>query len=130
MNTKDMYQENIEKTEVNSTYQEIEKLLESGYTWFKRNDIGYGSIQEHFQVNDTHIAVVKKHPRLKDLKTKARVFVITDETQTNEPPVQTKESTPERTSDQPHVQPVSMVAGPAAVETDKADSSFAAFADL
>ena len=74
----------IEKVQI--TVTTIADLLQNGYTWFKKDDLGYGSIQEKFQAGDTHIHAIRKHPLLKDLDTTARVFVIIDDTkeQTNE----------------------------------------------
>lgn len=68
----------IEKVQI--TVTAIAELLNNGYTWFKKDDLGYGSIQEKFQAADTHIHAIKKHPLLKDLDTTARVFVIIDDT--------------------------------------------------
>ena len=68
----------IEKVQI--TVSAIVELLQNGYTWFKKDDLGYGSIQEKFQAADTHIHAIRKHPLLKDLETSARVFVIIDDT--------------------------------------------------
>jgi len=36
----------IQKENVSIDVQDIIELLHSGYTWFKKDDLGYGSIQE------------------------------------------------------------------------------------
>lgn len=132
MNTNNMYQENIEKIETKSTYQEIQKLLESGYTWFKRNDLGYSSIQEHFKATDVQIAAIRQHPRLKDLKTVAQVFVIVDDTKDNETTVHTKE--PVYTgSTQDNAQRSNISVGSQTADMDTVsenDDSLSAFANL
>ena len=61
----------------------IKDLLDNGYTWLKKDDLGFGSIQEKYQASDVQIAAIRKHPALKDLETTARVFVIIDDTKEN-----------------------------------------------
>lgn len=58
----------------------IKELLDNGYTWLKKDDLGYGSIQEKYQASDVQVATIRKHPALKDLETTARIFVIIDDT--------------------------------------------------
>lgn len=72
----------IEKVQI--TVSTIKELLDNGYTWLKKDDLGYGSIQEKFQAGETHIAAIRKHPLLKDLDTTAKLFVIIDDTQNNQ----------------------------------------------
>lgn len=118
---------------VNKVDLHVSQILEdlnNGLTWLKRDDLGYGSIQEKYNAKDQQITMIRKHPKLKDAETTVTIFNIIDDTKddTSEQTKQTKQSAPEGTSDQPHGQLVSMVSEPAAVDT--ADSSFAAFADL
>lgn len=54
--------------------------LDNGLTWLKRDDIGYGSIQEKYNAKDQQIAMIRKHPRLKDAETNITVFNIIDDT--------------------------------------------------
>lgn len=68
----------IQKEEVSIDVQDIIELLHSGYTWYKKDDLGYGSIQEKFNALDMHIKVIQKHPDLQNVDTVARVFVITN----------------------------------------------------
>ena len=58
----------------------IKELLDNGYTWLKKDDLGFGSIQEKYQASDVQIQTIRKHPMLKDLETTARIFVIIDDT--------------------------------------------------
>ena len=68
----------IQKENVSVDVQDIIDLLHSGYTWFKKDDLGYGSIQEKYNALDIHIKTIQKHPELKDVDTIAKVFVITN----------------------------------------------------
>lgn len=58
----------------------LKELLDSGYTWLKKDDLGYGSIQEKFGANDAQIALLRKHPLAKGLETTAVIFTIVDDT--------------------------------------------------
>ena len=73
----------IQKENVSIDVQDIIELLHSGYTWFKKDDLGYGSIQEKFNALDIHIKTIQKHPDLKDVDTIAKVFVITNRNKTD-----------------------------------------------
>ena len=79
---------NVEKVQL--TVSSIKELLQNGYTWFKKDDLGYGSIQEKFQATDVQITTIRKHPALKDADTVARIFVIVDDTK-NENAAKTEE---------------------------------------
>lgn len=68
----------VEKVQLGVTA--IKELLDNGYTWLKKDDLGFGSIQEKYQASDLQIAAIRKHPALKDLETTARIFVIIDDT--------------------------------------------------
>ena len=54
--------------------------LDNGLTWLKRDDIGYGSIQEKYNAKDQQITMIRKHPALKDAETNITVFNIIDDT--------------------------------------------------
>lgn len=68
----------VEKVEL--TVSSIKELLETGYTWLKKDDLGFGSIQEKFGATDVQISTIRKHPLLKNLETVAKIFVIIDDT--------------------------------------------------
>ena len=78
-----MYEEKINEIKTSTTVAKIKELLDNGYTWFKKNDLGNGSVQEKYQASDVQIAAIRKHPLLKDLETTARIFVIVDDTKDN-----------------------------------------------
>ena len=73
----------IQKENVSVDVQDIIDLLHSGYTWFKKDDLGYGSIQEKFNALDIHIKTIQKHPELANVDTIAKVFVITNRNKTD-----------------------------------------------
>lgn len=54
--------------------------LDNGLTWLKRDDLGYGSIQEKYNAKDQQIAMIRKHPVLKDAETTVTVFTVIDDT--------------------------------------------------
>lgn len=54
--------------------------LDNGLTWFKKDDLGYGSIQEKYNAKDIQIMTIKKHPALKDAETNVTVFTVIDDT--------------------------------------------------
>lgn len=53
--------------------------LNDGLTWLKKDDLGYGSIQEKYNAKDQQINLIRKHPALKDLETTVTVFVVIDD---------------------------------------------------
>lgn len=54
--------------------------LNSGLTWLKKDDLGYGSIQEKYDARDQQIAIIRKHPALKNAETTVTVFTVIDDT--------------------------------------------------
>lgn len=68
---------------VNKVELHVSKILEdldNGLTWLKKDDAGYGSIQEKYNAKDQQIAVIRKHPKLKDAETSLTVFTVIDDT--------------------------------------------------
>jgi hypothetical protein len=53
--------------------------LNNGLTWFKKEDVGYGSIQEKYEATDFHINIIKKHPKLKGIEPNIKIFNIIDD---------------------------------------------------
>jgi hypothetical protein len=86
---------NKQLPKVQLTVSSIQADLGSGLTWLKRDDMGYGSIQEKYEALDSQIMTIKKHPALVNLQTINKIFVIVDDTKVVEPvPVQEKETKP------------------------------------
>lgn len=53
--------------------------LASGLTWLKRDDNGFGSIQEKYGATDLQIQLIRKHPKLKDLQPSTIIFNLIDD---------------------------------------------------
>jgi hypothetical protein len=58
--------------------------LDNGLTWLKRDDLGYGSIQDKYTAKDQQIAMIRKHPALKNAETTVTVFTVIDDTKKEE----------------------------------------------
>jgi basic membrane lipoprotein Med (substrate-binding protein (PBP1-ABC) superfamily) len=54
--------------------------LNNGLTWFKKDDLGYGSIEVKYGANEKQIAAIRKHPLLKDAETNIVIFNVIDDT--------------------------------------------------
>lgn len=90
--------------------------LDNGFTWLKRDDLGYGSIQEKYNAKDQQIAMIRKHPKLKDAETSITIFNIIDDT--NETTVETKETRPTRADSTSYEQAVHVENNYSTVGTD------------
>jgi hypothetical protein len=65
---------------VDLTVSQLLNDLNEGYTWLKKDDLGYGSIETKYGANPVQIATIRKHPALKDAETTLTVFNIIDDT--------------------------------------------------
>ena len=54
---------------VDLTVSQLINDLNSGFTWLKKDDLGYGSIETKYGANANQIAAIRKHPALKDAET-------------------------------------------------------------
>lgn len=81
---------------VDLTVSQLISDLNEGFTWFKKDDLGYGSIEVKYGANSQQIAAIRKHPSLKDAETTITIFNIIDDTK-NENSSST-ESSPARTN--------------------------------
>jgi hypothetical protein len=81
---------------VDLTVSQLINDLNEGLTWFKKDDLGYGSIETKYNANPNQIAAIRKHPALKDAETSITIFNIIDDTK-NENTTITKESSSRRT---------------------------------
>jgi hypothetical protein len=73
--------------------------LNNGLTWLKRDDLGYGSIQDKYNAKDQQIAMIRKHPVLKDAETTVTVFTVIDDTKEDYNAGTTTVSATERTDE-------------------------------
>ena len=90
--------------------------LDNGFTWLKRDDLGYGSIQEKYGAKDQQITMIRKHPKLKDAETSVTIFNVIDDT--NETTVETKETRSARTDNSSYEQAVPVENNYTTVGTD------------
>ena len=65
---------------VDLTVSQIINDLNTGLTWFKKDDLGYGSIEVKYGANAPQIMAIRKHPALKDAETTITIFNIIDDT--------------------------------------------------
>lgn len=82
---------------VDLTVSQLINDLNEGYTWLKKDDLGYGSIEVKYGANEKQIAAIRKHPALKDAETCVTIFNIIDDTK-NDTKLDTKKSSASRTS--------------------------------
>jgi hypothetical protein len=81
---------------VDLTVSQLINDLNEGFTWLKKDDLGYGSIETKYNANPNQIAAIRKHPSLKDAETSITIFNIIDDTK-NDTTTSTKESSSRRT---------------------------------
>lgn len=53
--------------------------LSQGLSWFKKEDLGFGSIQDKYGANDIQIKTIQKHPKLVGLEPSVTVFRVIDD---------------------------------------------------
>lgn len=61
---------------------DVIKLLESGYTRYKKDDRGQGSVQEHYNLSFSQVKELFSHEDLKGIKTKLPKLIIIDSRKT------------------------------------------------
>lgn len=70
----------MEVKEINIGYKTIINDLHNGLTWYKKDDLGYGSIEQKYNVPlSSQIDTIRKHPKLKDVDTIATIINIIDD---------------------------------------------------
>jgi len=109
---------------VDLTVSQLVNDLNEGYTWLKKDDLGYGSIENKYGANAPQIMAIRKHPALKDADTSLTIFNIIDDTK-NETTNQTKESRSTRTSNDVEQPSLGMVAQQTEVAATEAADIFA-----
>ena len=86
---------------------QIKELLDEGYTWLEKDNLGYGSIEKKHGATPLQIATIRKHPKLKDLETNITIFNVIDDTK-NDSTTNTKETPLNRSDDSMEREVVSM----------------------
>lgn len=109
---------------VDLTVSQLINDLNEGLTWFKKDDLGYGSIETKYGANEKQIAAIRKHPALKDAETSITIFNIIDDTK-NETTNSTKESSTRRTDITLEQPSLGMVAQQTEVASSEAADIFA-----
>ena len=66
---------------------EVINDLNNGFTWLKKDDLGYGSIEEKYGANPVQIATIRKHPSLKNAETNIVIFNVVDDVDVVEEPI-------------------------------------------
>ena len=111
---------------VDLTVSQLVNDLNEGYTWLKKDDLGYGSIEVKYGATAPQIMAIRKHPSLKDAETSITIFNIIDDTKNDaKVPTPTKESSTRRTDitlEQPNL---GMVAQQTEVASSEAADIFA-----
>jgi hypothetical protein len=114
---------------VDLTVSQIINDLNSGLTWFKKDDLSYGSIESKYGANPQQIAAIRKHPALKDAETTVTIFNIIDDTK-NETTNSTKESSTRRTDIALEQPSLGMVAEQTKVVSSETTNAADIFANL
>ncbi len=71
---------NMAVNKVDVYVSQIIDHLNNGLTWLKKDDLGYGSIEQMYGANEKQISAIRKHPALKNAETSITVFNIIDDT--------------------------------------------------
>ena len=109
---------------VDLTVSQIINDLNSGLTWFKKDDLSYGSIESKYNANPQQIAAIRKHPALKDAETTITIFNIIDDTK-NETTDKTNTSTNAPSNIRLEQSEVAMVSEGTEVDSTEASDIFA-----
>ena len=80
LNGKQFKTNNMAVNKVDLTVSQLINDLNEGFTWLKKDDLGYGSIETKYNANPNQIAAIRKHPALKDAETSITIFNIIDDT--------------------------------------------------
>jgi len=102
---------------------QIKELLDQGYTWLEKDNLGYGSIETKYGANAVQITAIRKHPKLKDLETNITIFNVIDDS--DETTDKAKRSTTSRSTSSLEQPLVSMDTRKTDVESSDAANIFA-----
>ena len=59
---------------------EIINHLENGVTWLEKENLGFGSIQKIYGINELQVGAVRNHPKLKGLEPQVTIINVIDDT--------------------------------------------------
>ena len=105
---------------VDLTVSQIINDLNTGLTWFKKDDLSYGSIEAKYGASPAQIMAIRKHPALKDAETTITIFNIIDDTK-DASTLSTQEQKSDRTNDVLEQPVVGVVPQSTEVDTEAAD---------
>ena len=110
---------------VDLTVSQLINDLNEGYTWLKKDDLGYGSIEVKYGANEKQIAAIRKHPALKDAETTVTIFNIIDDTKDGSARNKTNSPTNTKSGSNMEQIPVAMVSEGTTVDSIEASDVFA-----
>lgn len=85
----------MKKEEVELTVSQLkEELLGNNLTWYKKDDMGFGSVQEKYGASDLQIATIMKHPKLVGVEPNCKVFIVRDDTEETKEMIKRFQETP------------------------------------
>lgn len=73
---------------VELTVSSLINHLHSGLSWLKKDDIGYGSIQEKYDATESQILTIQKHPKLVNIEPVRVFFNLIDDTEPENSPAE------------------------------------------
>ena len=71
------------------TLSQVVEDLNSGMTRWKKDDIGFGSIEKKYNLQMSEMIQLLAHPKLKDVESKIPTFIIVDDIEDEAPPATT-----------------------------------------
>jgi len=107
---------------VDLTVTQLVNDLNEGFTWLKKDDLGYGSIEVKYGANPNQIAAIRKHPALKDAETTLTIFNIIDDTNNEKNDTKSSESISNRSSNKVEEPLVQLEHHVTAMDTSAAES--------
>jgi len=109
---------------VDLTVSQLIEDLNSGLTWLKKDDLGYGSIEVKYGATPVQIMAIRKHPKLKDAETSITIFNIIDDTK-DASSLSTQEQGPTKPNNVVEQPQVAMVSEGTTVDNTEAADIFA-----
>lgn len=110
---------------VDLTVTQLINDLNNGYTWLKKDDLGYGSIEAKYAANPAQIMAIQKHPALKDAETSLTIFNIIDDTKDTQVPTTSSKHEVTRANGTTQQPVVPVVSQTPSVDTTEAADIFA-----
>jgi hypothetical protein len=65
--------------------------LDNGVTWLEKDNMGFGSIQKLYGINEVQVEAIRKHPKLVGLEPRVTIINLIDDTNTDDGAITTKE---------------------------------------